>query len=63
MDQAKEAKYLQTLQKASDKIKELIKENESLKYKEPIAIIGIGCRYPGGDFFTGRLLAGVAGWC
>ena len=48
MDQAKEAKYLQTLQKASDKIKELIKENESLKYKEPIAIIGIGCRYPGG---------------
>ncbi|MBF0100645.1 MAG: type I polyketide synthase [Desulfobacterales bacterium] len=48
MDKITEQKYIQTLKKASDKIKELLAEINSLKQKEPIAIIGMGCRFPGG---------------
>ena len=48
MDNSVEQKYVQTLKKASDKIKELLAEVSVLKEKEPIAIIGMGCRFPGG---------------
>ncbi len=48
MDSAKEKKYLDTLRKASEKIKALLHENEALKRNDAIAVIGIGCRFPGG---------------
>ncbi len=40
--------YQEALKKASFTIEQLISENERLKKKEPIAIIGMGCRLPGG---------------
>ena len=30
--------------------------------KEPIAIIGMGCRYPGGSTHTRRILASLKFW-
>jgi len=38
----------QALRKASDSIKDLIAENEALKNKSAIAIVGMACRFPGG---------------
>ena len=43
-----EAKLKQALRQAAASIKELIAENEALKHKSPIAMIGIACRFPGG---------------
>ncbi|MEI6205660.1 MAG: type I polyketide synthase [Desulfuromonadales bacterium] len=40
--------YQEALKKASSTIELLISENDRLKNKEPIAIIGMGCRLPGG---------------
>jgi len=40
--------YQEALKKASSAIDLLIAENERLKRREPIAIIGMGCRLPGG---------------
>ncbi len=48
VDSQKEQKYLETLKKASLKIKALSDELDALKHSGPIAVIGIGCRFPGG---------------
>ena len=42
-----EQKYVQAMTRASEKIKTLLAEVESLKNRDPIAIIGMGCRFPG----------------
>lgn len=42
-----EKKYKQALTKASDHIKTLLSEIDTLKKSEPIAIIGMACRFPG----------------
>src|SRR6056297_2481565 len=47
MDVEKERKYKETLKKASERIKALSAENESLRQSEPIAVVGMGCRFPG----------------
>ncbi len=47
MDVEKERKYKETLKKASERIKALTAENESLRQFEPIAVVGMGCRFPG----------------
>ncbi len=49
MDTNKEKKYLSTIKQASNKIKELIAENNTLKEQSPIAVIGMSCRFPGAD--------------
>lgn len=41
-------KYVEALKKASVKIRELASEVEKSKIDEPIAIIGMHCRFPGG---------------
>jgi acyl transferase domain-containing protein len=46
MESDKEQKYLQTLGKAADKIKELRAQIDALT--APVAVIGMGCRFPGG---------------
>ena len=43
-----ETKLVETLKKASVKIRELAAENDSLKRQEPIAVVGLSCRFPGG---------------
>ncbi len=40
--------YQEALKKASSTIEQLIAENERLNRREPVAIIGMGCRLPGG---------------
>ncbi|MBD3267391.1 acyltransferase domain-containing protein, partial [bacterium] len=51
MDLELEKKYKETLKKASERIKALTAENETLRQAEPIAVIGMGCRFPG-EVFT-----------
>lgn len=46
MNNAKERQYLRTLEKASHEIKGLLSRLDALR--EPIAVIGMGCRFPGG---------------
>ena len=48
MNKNLEQKYVEALKKSSDKIKELLGEIDSLKTQEPVAIIGMGCRFAGG---------------
>ena len=43
-----ETRLKQALRQAAASIKELIAENDALKHKSPIAMIGIACRFPGG---------------
>jgi len=40
--------YVEALKKASAKIAELLAENQSLKHPAAIAVVGMGCRFPGG---------------
>ncbi|MGD0283950.1 MAG: beta-ketoacyl synthase N-terminal-like domain-containing protein, partial [Dissulfurispiraceae bacterium] len=48
MDKDKEQYYLNIIKRASDRIKGLAAEVSLLKTREPIAVIGLGCRFPGG---------------
>jgi acyl transferase domain-containing protein len=48
MNPVTEAQYQQTLQKASQKIQDLLAEIDALKQRDDIAIIGMACRFPGG---------------
>ncbi len=41
-------KYQEALKRATSSIEKLVYENDRLKKKDPIAIIGMGCRLPGG---------------
>lgn len=58
-----ESKLKHALRKAAESIKELIAENEELKRKSSIAIIGMACRFPGGastpDKFWNVLSQGI----
>jgi len=45
---AREESYRQALQKATQTIRQLLAENAALQHKEPIAIIGMACRFPAG---------------
>ena len=58
-----ETKLKQALRQAATSIKELIAENDALKHKSPVAMIGIACRFPGGadtpDKFWKLLTEGV----
>lgn len=47
MDDATEKRYVQTLQRASDKIKQLTAEVATLRSAGAVAVVGIGCRFPG----------------
>jgi amino acid adenylation domain-containing protein len=48
MEDSREQQYLKTIQQASQRIKTLLEENRALRQVAPIAIIGMGCRFPGG---------------
>lgn len=48
MDDASGQPYIEALKKASAKIAELLAENQSLKHPAAIAVVGMGCRFPGG---------------
>ncbi|HEX8171688.1 MAG TPA: amino acid adenylation domain-containing protein [Thermoanaerobaculia bacterium] len=46
---ATEQQLRETLAKASAKIRELLAANEAAQQQEPIAIVGLACRFPGGE--------------
>ncbi|MBF0287235.1 MAG: amino acid adenylation domain-containing protein [SAR324 cluster bacterium] len=48
MNKNLEHKYLEALKKSSGKIKELLAEIDTLKQRDSVAIIGMGCRFAGG---------------
>src|ERR1700735_5221913 len=48
MNQINAQQYQTALRKASDKIKELLQDNAALRRREPIAVVGMGCRFPAG---------------
>src|SRR4051812_15764003 len=48
MDSASNQRYLEALKKAADKIKALSSENAALRERGPVAVVGLGCRFPGG---------------
>ncbi|EPY00901.1 type I polyketide synthase [Magnetospirillum fulvum] len=48
MDDVSGQPYIEALKKASAKIAELLAENQSLKHPAAIAVVGLGCRFPGG---------------
>ncbi|MDR3516548.1 MAG: amino acid adenylation domain-containing protein [Azospirillaceae bacterium] len=42
-------RYVEALKRASAKITELVVENEALKRRAAIAVVGMACRFPGAD--------------
>jgi len=48
MDSMSDQPYVAALRRASDKIKELLAENDRLTKRTPIAVVGLACRFPGG---------------
>ena len=48
MDDVKEKRYLETLKKAAERIKQLTAQVAELRGGGAIAVIGVGCRFPGG---------------
>lgn len=62
---AREESYRQALQKATQTIRQLLAENAALQKKEPIAIIGMACRFPAGanspELYWNLLAQGVDG--
>src|SRR5271157_5037588 len=48
MEPASDQRYLEALRKAADKIKALQNENAALGRATAVAVVGLGCRFPGG---------------